>query len=341
MGLIAQASLHYVFIDWSDMGTLEKYQQLLADTEEYDFSKTNEFLYCNTQQVIKFFSDEKIVNGRVRKAAMKPLVFLCITFVSNQWYSYDFIQGTTLYADNNPSLFNKLLFWLETKLWTPAPDVVPAHMQTLCRSFYYDKTRARLGEYDKKYANSIAYTSLNGQPIENIHNLIRDIPWDELYLGLPTFIHGDLQFDNILHDKETEQFFLLDWRQDFADEISFGDIYYDLAKLMGGIIINYDYIKAGLFRVTEEWSNLYVDFAQRFNGTYYLNSLEQYINKRGYDFRRVRLLVGLIYLNMSPLHHPPFDKALHALGRMILTEVLYGAKKTSNLNFIPSTMMST
>lgn len=221
------------------------------------------------------------------------------------------------------------------------PEVSNIHMQSLCRKFYYNKTLARLSDYDKKYPNSNLYTSLNGQPIESVHNLMHDIPWDELFLGHPSFIHGDLQFDNILYDKNSDQFFLLDWRQDFAGEITFGDIYYDLAKLMGGIIINYDYIKGGLFHVEETSSNLDVDFAQRFSGHYYLNSLEQYIIKRGYDYKRVRLLVGLIYLNMSPLHHPPFDKALNALGRKILTEVLYGDKLTSNINFNASIMALT
>jgi len=37
----------------------------------------------------------------------------------------------------------------------------------------------------------------------------------------------------------------------------------------------------------------------------------------------VKILVALIYLNMSPLHHYPFDKMLYSLGRDLLyTELL-------------------
>ena len=64
-----------------------------------------------------------------------------------------------------------------------------------------------------------------------------------LYEGIPSFIHGDLQFDNIIYNKKLNKFILIDWRQDFAGQIEFGDLYYDIAKLYGGILLNYDYIK--------------------------------------------------------------------------------------------------
>ena len=57
--------------------------------------------------------------------------------------------------------------------------------------------------------------------------------------GIPVFIHGDLQFDNIIFGGK---FSLIDWRQDFAGSF-YGDKYYDLAKLYGGMLINYDRIK--------------------------------------------------------------------------------------------------
>jgi hypothetical protein len=36
----------------------------------------------------------------------------------------------------------------------------------------------------------------------------------------------------------------------------------------------------------------------------------------------VEKLVGVIYLNMAPLHHYPFDKMLFALGTKVLHEGL-------------------
>ncbi len=325
LGLIADSSLQCITVSWLDLGTYEQYQQAVEETAEYNFSKTNEFLYVTNQQVIKFFADESITAGRVEKAALKPQVFPRITAAMRQWYSYDFVQGETMYAYNHPQLFDKLLLWLEQDLWTPVA-VTSSQMQALCRTFYRDKTLARLADYNKKYPKDIKFNTVNGCNVAGIETLMNDIPWHELSQGIPTFMHGDLQFDNILYDKTSNNFILLDWRQDFAGEVSFGDIYYDLAKLMGGIIINYDYIKAGLFNVSADGDALRIDFAQRFNGAFYLQSLNQFFVRHGYDAKRVKILVGLIYLNMSPLHHPPFDRALHGLGRLLLTEELYGTK---------------
>lgn len=333
-GLMNQGTLEYLVVDWLDLGTYEKYRHAVEAVEEYDFSKTNEFLYFVNQRVIKFFSNETIVADRVKKAALKPRVFPHVGQVGKQWYSYDFVQGSTLYADNHPQLFEQLLVWLEKEVWSRADNVSPKQMEPLCQLFYREKTYARLADYDKKYPARKEYAFVNGQPVGSVDALMKDMPWDELCAGIPTFIHGDLQFDNILYDKVSGKFVLLDWRQDFAGEVAFGDLYYDLAKLMGGIVINYDYIKAGLFRVVEDGCHLWIDFAQRFCGNYYLNSMRKFIESRGLDYKRVQLLRGLIYLNMSPLHHPPFDQALHALGRLVLTEVLYGTKE------VPTNTMS-
>ena len=74
---------------------------------------------------------------------------------------------------------------------------------------------------------------------------------------------------------------------------------------------------------------LQFDFAQRFNGACYIQAFKRFILAKGFDFKRVQLVLGLIYINMSPLHHAPFDQALHALGRTILHDVLYGSDAAS------------
>lgn len=322
-GLIANSTLHAISINWLDLGDYSKYRQAVEDSEAYDFSKTNEFLYFVNNRVIKFFSDAKIVAQRVAKASLNPNVFPKISYSKNNWYSYEYIKGQTLYVHNNPNLFKKLLTYLEENLWVPAANVKMQHMQQLCQDFYQTKTLARIADYQKKYSTDKCVSIVNGRHIESTDKILKDIPWDELNLGVATFMHGDLQFDNIIYDNDTDKFCLLDWRQDFAGEISYGDIYYDLAKLLGGIIVNYDYIKAGLCQVEFKNNEINFDFPQRFNGIYYINIFKNFVKQKDLDYKRIVLLVGLIYLNMAPLHHPPFDKALHALGRTILHDALY------------------
>ena len=58
------------------------------------------------------------------------------------------------------------------------------------------------------------------------------------------------------------------------------------------------------------------DFETRFSCLQnYLPLYEDFLAKNGFSVARVKLLVGLIFLNMAPLHHYPFDKMLWALAR--------------------------
>src|SRR5690606_5660940 len=160
---------------------------------------------------------------------------------AEQFYCYSFQPGHTLYERSSPALFRKLLDWLEREVWTPI-DVAPEVIRARCRTFHRDKTVARIADYERKRAGKLP-RSFNEEPIPNAAELLERIDWDRLCEGIPRFIHGDLHFENLVHDPETGRFTLLDWRQDFAGEIEFGDWYYDLAKLHGGLLLDYDYIR--------------------------------------------------------------------------------------------------
>lgn len=308
-------------IEWTDVGDYEKYKKVVQRYENYDFSKQNEALYIVNRKVIKFFADARITERRVRKAQLNPAVFPTVSDHQGQFYAYDFLPGRTLYQMNSPRTFERLLEWLERNLWQRV-TVEPEAMRRLCLTFYRDKTVERLAMYHEKYAVADAGSSVNGRSIPSTSDLLARVPWNTLADGIPTFMHGDLQFDNILYDEATHAFTLLDWRQDFAGEVGFGDLYYDLAKLHGGIILNYDYIKLNLLTYEENSEGIGFDFAQRYQTNTYLGMLAAYIERHGYDLRKVRILNALIYLNMAPLHHFPFDKMLYSLGRQMLCEQL-------------------
>lgn len=306
-------------IEWRDVGDLEKYKKVVSRYENYDFSKQDEALYIVNRKVIKFFVDATVTQRRVQKSKLNPAVFPYITHHAGQFYAYDFQPGETLYQVNNLQTFQRLLEWLGANLWQPQ-SVDPAIMGATCLKFYRDKTLERLELFHQRYAAADAGSCVNGRSIPSTSDLLARVPWERLAEGIPCFMHGDLQFDNILYDAATNSFILLDWRQDFGDHVEFGDLYYDLAKLYGGIILNYDYIKLNLLSYCENEHGIFFDFAQRFQTASYLRMLGEYVQEKGYDLVRVRLLVALIYLNMSPLHHYPFDKILYSLGRELLHE---------------------
>ena len=315
--LIEKTEVKARTIEWTDVGDADKYKKTVARYENYDFSKQNETLYIVNRKVIKFFVDATVTQRRVQKSTLNPDVFPPITHHADQFYAYDFQKGETLYQINNREIFQHLLDWLNEELWKPR-SVDEKVMQATCLKFYRDKTMERLQMFHEKYPTAGTNSCVNGCDIPATNNLLERVPWSRLSEGIPCFMHGDLQFDNILYDISTNSFILLDWRQDFGGHVEFGDLYYDFAKLYGGIMLNYDYIKLNLLNYTENGHEIFFDYAQRFQTDNYLSLLNKYIEEKGYDLIRVRILVALIYLNMSPLHHYPFDKMLYSLGRDLL-----------------------
>ncbi len=323
-GLKALIQKTHVFaqsIEWTDVGDAKQYKHAVSRYENFDFSKQNEALYIINRKVIKFFVDAVVTERRVQKSKLNPKVFPSITDHAGQFYAYDFQPGETLYQINNQQIFQSLLSWLKSQVWIPR-SVESEIMHTACLKFYKDKTLERLDLYHQKYPDNDKGSCINGCDVPPTSNLLPQIPWSRLADGIACFMHGDLQFDNIIFDSETNAFKLLDWRQDFAGHVEFGDLYYDLAKLYGGIILNYDYIKLNLLSYSENENGIFIDFAQRFQTQNYLSLLSHFIETNGYDLGKVRLLVALIYLNMSPLHHFPFDKMLYSLGRKMLFDEL-------------------
>jgi NDP-sugar pyrophosphorylase family protein len=327
--LIKETDTFAQAVKWTDVGDAEKYKKAVSLYENYDFSKQNEALYITNGKVIKFFVDEKITSSRVEKSKLNPEVFPPITYHSGQFYAYDFQDGLTLYQTSTPKIFQKFLEWLGKNLWKKH-TVDRNIIRSTCLKFYQEKTMERLAMYNKKYDSRGDVSCINGQSIPSTKNLLASVPWESLADGVPCFMHGDLQFDNVLYDDATDKFTLLDWRQDFAGHVEFGDLYYDFAKLYGGIILNYDYIKLNLLSYSEHENEVYFDFAQRYQSNTYLSILSDYIRRGGYDLTKVRILVALIYLNMSPLHHYPFDKMLYSLGRRLLHDEILKMRKSVN-----------
>lgn len=299
---------------WVDLGTYEKYQNYinsLYGNVSYDYSKTDEFLYIINGRVIKFFNDSNITKNRVKRAFNRDY-FPLIDYHDDQFYSYKFVKGETLYNRNNIAIFKAFINWLENKVWPDVPKGL-ALTKEQCEDFYYKKTFDRLDKFRKKYPN-FNPKYVNGTKINvTMENALNLIDWKHLCNDnlekRTAFIHGDLQFDNLIYDGN--QFKLLDWRQDFAGKLEVGDIYYDIGKMLGGMIINYDLIKKNLFSYEEHdaGNSIFFDFTRRSSNDQMVDYLREKYNDTIFDD-----IVTLIYLNMSPLHKEPYDKLLFSFA---------------------------
>ena len=315
--LINNSLLKTVELEWSDLGTLDNYSKNL--NLDFDFSKLNEFIYFSEKKIVKFFYDETTTTKRVSKAKLNPKVFPKNITQKGQFYSYDKVIGDIVYKHVNEKGMHNLLKWLSINLWEKK-EVDQTKFIQICELFYIKKTKQRIKLFKTKYPDFEDEKKINGNIVKPVIDLLKKLP-KNITNGVPVFMHGDLHFDNMITNNNID-FSLIDWRQDFGGEISYGDWYYDLAKMLGGIEMNYDYIKLGLMNYQENEKNIWFDFAVRKSSKQLSAIMKDFIISQGLDFKKVKLIQGLIYLNMAPLHHAPFDKLLYCLSKEILTNEL-------------------
>ena len=319
--LMKNSGLHTKKIKWDDIGDLKKYKETQKRFDSKSIAKTNEFIYFINNRVIKFFSDEKIVEKRVKKTQIKSKIFPIVERCGKNFYWYKLWNGMPFYTCGTPILFKKLLIWLDERVWTSV-NLNSKTTEKLCKDFYYKKTMSRLSLFKKENPSFKFPKIINGKNIPPLEKLLEQIPWSRLFIGIPSFIHGDLQFQNILYNQKLDKFLLIDWRQDFAGNIEVGDLYYDLAKLYGGIIMNYDHIMKDLYNFHQNGNKVTVSLTKWKNDDNYQKILDDYIKRKNLDSKKIRLLVGLIYINMAALHHSPFNSALICLGSSMISDVL-------------------
>jgi len=320
---------------WFDTGTMENYgetnQNLSGKKSSFDFSKGkgDEFFYFVNDRVIKFFSDEAIAKHRYERAN-DSLQGLCpkIEGYRGNFFSYKKIPGQTLYSVLNSKTVRDFLQWTRSHLWKNL-EITPeehAEFRLACKKFYYEKTVKRL---DLLYRNTdledIPHL-INGNSVPTLKEMFESLDWDYITNGTPSNFHGDLQFDNVLVTRDVvsnlEKFVLIDWRQDFGGSLRIGDLYYDLAKLYGGMTISYQLIKDGMFNFDISGSSVYYNFFITNELVEAKSVYEAFIERCGYDLKKVRLITALIFLNMAPMHHGPFDQLLYFLGKNTLYKLL-------------------
>ena len=314
---------------WFDTGTVENYNgtksHFEGDDDRFNFSKINEFTYFVNGRVIKYFDDSDIIDKRFKRS--KFLDGLCppIDRKTNWFMSYEKIKGNTIYECLTPRVAKSFFKWSQDHLWSG--DKVPQDFSESCRQFYKDKTEKRLQALCIKYPMyRNTKVSVNGEELPTIDELLKMVDWDELSTGTAVNFHGDLQFDNVLKtgwlSSGRDDFKLLDWRQDFAGQVEVGDLYYDLAKLYGGMTLPYHFIKRNRFHYQEDTTGVSYDFHTTSMISESKEEFEEFVRNSGYDMQRIRLIRALIFLNMSPLHEYPFDKMLFHMSRFYLWRIL-------------------
>ena len=313
-GLLSNLELRaHTVREWKDFGTYDKWVELSAGLKEVSFPKPNELFYHDNGKIIKFTTDQTLAEKKVDRAGLNPAVMPNGIKRSGQFLVYNFVEGDIIYSQLTPELLDKLLVWANKDLWKRKwfPNT-----EDICRNFYFNKTMDRLTQFRVKYSDWSEPSTVNGVAVKSIDEYLKMIDWDSLCNNTQwAFIHGDFQFENVIYNSVSDKFTCIDWRTDFGGD-SYGDVYYDLAKMAGGMLLDYQAVKANKLEYTESNDNVTLNDCAIPNGPAYVSRLAEFCTASGLDWTKVQLLWCIIYLNMSPLHDAPFDKYLFALAQL-------------------------
>lgn len=307
---------------WFDTGNDESYR--LADQH---FSKLNllakpgEFLYFENGLVIKYFADKKIVADRNYRASKLKGIVPEICFKGKYFYAYRFVNGELLSKIDNVGVFNKFLKFCQKNLWQPIElDVSSrAAFREAIKSFYLDKTRQRVEQFYKETGIEDKEEIINGVKTPPLKLLFEKIDWDNFLTDTPVLCHGDLQPENVIVHND---FTLIDWRHDFGGLTDYGDIYYDFAKLYHALIISGEIIRKGDFKVKQDKDSVHLSFLRKNNLLEFEKVFDKFLISNRYDLDKVKLLTGLVFLNIAPLYRNPYNLFLYYLGKSSLYKVI-------------------
>ena len=322
---ILETGIKAHFVDkWYDIGNIEQLRVALDELSDFgNLSKPEESIYFKGTRVFKFSIDESFIQKRVERATILSGLVPDIVASSKNFYAYDYIPGELLSEEISvlPD-FKQLLVWSTQKLWKPIDlnKREQNEFENSCFSFYYDKTMNRVDMFYSLYDFKDVAEVINGTQTAELSQLLEMVDWSDLKRGIPVLCHGDYHFENILRTETT--FKLLDWRQGFGDEIRYGDLYYDLGKLLHGLIANHAIIRQGLFTVQHEKEEVAFDFHRKQSLIDCEKYFEEFVTKQGWSWDRVRIVTALIYLNIAALHRYPYSHLLYYLGKSMLWQIL-------------------
>lgn len=300
-------------VNWLDTGNfddLEKTKHYFNDKPLSLKKEIGDITYKENNLFLKFIpSGKSLTNKVIRASKLKDLTPSNFGYTKNFIY-YKWCDGKTPYEIDSYDVYVKLLTLLETNIKTSSLPGSPSASY----SFYVNKTNERLTSFVLK--NGVEYLqkkyTINGKLYESMSTLIALVNPDNFKNhDFYTFFHGDLHFENLIYDDENDKFVYIDWRESFADITSSGDIYYDMAKLYGGALIPYNLmVDENNINFTEGEYIVNYSYPITINLKKFLYTYEEWISKMGYDINKVKLITGLIFLNMSPLHEGKFGKML-------------------------------
>jgi NDP-sugar pyrophosphorylase family protein len=310
--------------EWFDTGNLQSLQTTKENFKGKieNLDKEDEEIYFFDGYVVKYFFNEKIAENRAKRNVSLGNTVPALIKSEKNFYSYEYIEGQDLYSLEHPEDHVKELFdFMKTNLWTEkklTPEQC-GQFHEACVDFYYRKTKVRIEQLFSKLHMYDHDNVINGENVPKIFDMLSIINWKQLLNGVPTLMHGDFNFSNILTTGNGYK--IIDWRQDFGGLTEFGDMYYDLAKFYSGLLFPHDIVKDKQYEISVKDKNITYQIkncnSQGLTEKYKKACIRMQlaVSDLGADFKKVKQLAAIVLINMAPLHEYPLNVLLYYMGK--------------------------
>jgi len=312
---------------WNDTGSLQSlnYTRKIyrKKNEPNILDKEKESIWFVGKSIIKFSSDKKFIKNRILRSRILGSYVPKVVSKRKNMYKYRSVDGKIISEVITLPLFRKLLneckkFWKKENL----SKKHEAKFIKTCRLFYENKTKERVKQFYRNFNKKDKKETINGELMPSLNYLFKLIDWGSISTGLAGRFHGDFHFENILWNNNKKKFTFIDWRQDFGGNLQVGDIYYDLAKLLHGLIVSHQIILKNKFLI--KWSSKEIVF--KLQRKRILIQCEKYLEEwcliNNFNISKIRIITSIIFLNIATLHHYPYSLLLYSLGKKMLNKEL-------------------
>lgn len=312
--------------NWFDIGNVSSLNHAREHISDvfHILDKEDESIFILDNSVIKFFHNKETVQNRIQRMKYLKSFGPKLLNSTENFYKYEYINGREASQLTNPNDFTHLLNNLR-EYWEKISDEISFVEKT--KRFYLDKTDTRAMQFLSRNKIEDSAVIVNGVFVPKVSDLLSHVPLDLITTRKKYHFHGDCVLDNIIITPQNNMKFI-DWRQDFCGDIDGGDVYYDLGKMMHSLTLSHDLVSKKLFSYKETnisgVKNIELDTLRKASHVKFEELFNAFLKKEGFDARRVNLIKSLIWINMSPLHHYPFDHFLYYYGLLNLTMILNG-----------------
>ncbi len=259
-----------------------------------------------------------------------------------EYYGYHSLEEAWVYQDLQMEVWKSILnhlFVITERFREYRADLSPDSFSAL----YHKKTEERIeqltrSKQQRDWEKLITYRTLyiNSRKVDGWLSLKDSVfqrataLFEEEHC---TIIHGDLHLANVLYDLDSRLVKLIDPRGSFGSAGIFGDCKYDLAKLRHSIRGGYNYIVNDLFEADDNGNRIDLYIPRSENQNAIANWFDDLISK-DFDLDSIKLIEGLLFLSMLPLHadNEKRQLAMFAVGIDRLNEVINPDPSTSDAN---------